>query len=167
MHPARAPIAFLLSLTPTLLAIAVACGGKDDPCLPIAPGVAVFEPGIDLLVRDASGRGEALHDTSITYQGVDSTYMVSFDTLHLMAGFGRPGAYAVRVKRPYYRDAVIPGITVAQGQCGGTVTVQVPVTLQLVAGVRSPSSAAASWPRRAPRASSSPDSMPTRRCRRP
>lgn len=135
MHRTRAPLAFLLSLAPALLAVAVACGGnRDDPCLPSAPGSVAFQPGIDLLVRDASGRGEALHDTAITYQGVDSAYMIGFDTLHLLAGFGRPGDYAVRVKRRYYRDVVVPNVTVTTAQCGGPVTVQVPVTLQLAPG---------------------------------
>lgn len=135
MHRTRAPLAILLSLAPGLLAIAVACGGsKDDPCLPVTPGVAVFQPGIDLVVRDASNRGEALGDTVITYRGSDSVRTVGFDTLHAFAGFGVPGAYAVRVKRQYYLDAVLPSVTVGVAQCGGPATVQVPVTLQLAPG---------------------------------
>lgn len=135
MHRSRAGLAALLSLAPGLLALAVACGGnRDDPCLPIAPGVAVFEPGIDLVVRDAYGRGAALHDTSVAYSGTDSAVNVGFDTLHLLAGFGRPGTYSVRVKRQYYRDAVVPNVTVAAAQCGGTVTTQAPVALQLEPG---------------------------------
>lgn len=135
MHRTRAPLAFLLALAPALLAIAVACGGsKDDPCLPIAPGVAVFAPGIDLVVRDAQGRGMALGDTVMTYRGSDSLQSVGFDTLHAFAGFGVPGTYAVRVKRHYYLDAVIPSVAVPAAQCGGPVTQQVPVTLALAPG---------------------------------
>ncbi|HEX6599337.1 MAG TPA: hypothetical protein VF034_08465 [Gemmatimonadaceae bacterium] len=136
MHRTRARLAFLLALAPGLLAIAVACGGSmDDPCLPIAPGVAVYAPGIDLVVRDARGHGVALGDTAITYRGsADSVVSVGFDTLHVLAGFGAPGTYAVRVKRPYYRDLVLPSVTVPQGQCGGAVTQQVPVTLELMPG---------------------------------
>src|SRR5690348_13968950 len=136
MHRTRARLAFLLSLAPGLLAIAVACGGSmDDPCLPIAPGVAVYAPGIDLVVRYARGPGAALGDTAITYRGsADSVVRVGFDTLHVLAGFGAPGTYAVRLKRPYYRDLVLPSVTVPQGQCGGAVTQQVPVTLELMPG---------------------------------
>ena len=136
MHPSRARLTLLAALAPGLLAIAVACGGsKEDPCLPIAPGVAVYAPGIDLVVRDAQGRGMALGDTAITYRGAtDSVVIVAIDTLHALAGFGAPGTYAVRLKRPYYRDVVLQGVTVPQGQCGGAVTQQVPVTLELVPG---------------------------------
>ena len=133
MHRTR--LAFLPALAPALLAIAVACGGSmDDRCLPIAPGVAIYAPGIDLVVRDAKGRSMALGDTAITYRGADSVVAVGFDTLHVLAGFGAPGTYAVRLKRPYYRDLVLPGVTVPQGQCGSTITQQVPVTLELVPG---------------------------------
>jgi hypothetical protein len=135
MRRTRTLLALLLSLTPGLLAIAVACGGgKDDPCLPVAPGVTVFVPGIDLVVRDALGRGMALGDTAITYAGTDSIRVAGYDTLHVQAGFGRPGTYSVRVRRQYYRDAVVPSVTVTQGQCGSTVTTQVPVTLELAPG---------------------------------
>jgi len=40
----------------------------------------------------------------------------------------------VRVKRQYYRDVVVPNVTVAAAQCGGPVTTQVPVVLQLAPG---------------------------------
>jgi hypothetical protein len=135
MHRPRVRLAFLIALAPGLLAIAVACSGSmDDPCLPIAPGVTVYAPGIDLVVRDAQGRGMALGDTAVTYRGTDSVVTVGFDTLHALAGFGAPGTYAVRLKRPYYRDVVLQSVTVPQGQCGGPVTQQVPVTLELVPG---------------------------------
>jgi len=134
MHRARAPLA-LIALAPGLIALALACGGsKDDPCLPLTPGVAVYLPGIDLLVRDALGRGMALGDSVTTYRGTDSLQTVGYDTLHVWAGFGQPGTYTVRVRRAFYRDAVIPGVTVHQGECGGTVMTQVPVTLQLAPG---------------------------------
>ncbi|HET9685119.1 MAG TPA: Ig-like domain-containing protein [Gemmatimonadaceae bacterium] len=135
MHRTRAPFVLLLALAPGLLALALACGGsKEDPCLPTLPGVAVFQPGIDLVVRDASGRGEALGDTVITYRGSDSVRTVGFDTLHALAGFGAPGTYAVRVKRRYYVDAVIASVVVPTAQCGGPVTQQVPVSLALAPG---------------------------------
>jgi len=134
MHRTRAPLSLLFLLAPASLAIAAACSDESDPCLPSLPGVAVYVPGIDLVVRDAQGRGLALGDTAVTYRGSDSVLTVGFDTLHLSAGFGAPGTYPVRVKRPYYRDAVLPGVTVPQGQCGSTITQQVPVTLELAPG---------------------------------
>lgn len=135
MHRTRAPFVLLVALAPGLLALALACSGsKEDPCLPTLPGVAVFQPGIDLVVRDASGRGEALGDTVITYRGSDSVRTVGFDTLHALAGFGVPGTYAVRVKRRYYVDAVIASVIVPTAQCGGPVTQQVPVSLALAPG---------------------------------
>lgn len=135
MPRTHAPLAILLSLAPGLLALAVACGGsKEDPCLPTLPGVAVFVPGIDLVVRDGLGRGMALGDTVITYHDADSLQTIGFDTLHAFAGFGMPGTYSVRVKRPYYLEAVASNVSVAAAQCGGPATVQVPVTLQLAPG---------------------------------
>jgi hypothetical protein len=105
--------------------------------MPSAPGVAVYRPGIDVVVRDETGRGEAIGDTSITYRGKDSVMSLGRDTLHLPAGFVVPGTYSVRVKRPFYRDAMIPSVTVATDQCGGPVTQQVALTLQLVPGAPS------------------------------
>lgn len=134
MHNTRVRLAFLLALAPGLLAIAVACGSADDPCLPSTPGVTVYAPGIDLVARDAQGRGMALGDTAIAYRGTDSVVTVGFDTLHVLAGFGAPGTYSVRLKRPFYRDVVLQSVTVPQAQCGGPVTQQVPVTLELVPG---------------------------------
>jgi hypothetical protein len=133
MHHTRTPLALSL-LAAASLAVIVGCGGKDDPCIPSLPGVAIYVPGIDLLVRDAQGRGLALGDTAITYRSSDSVVTVGFDTLHLSAGVGAPGTYAVRVKRPYYRDVMQSNVTVAQGQCGSTITTQVPVTLELAPG---------------------------------
>jgi hypothetical protein len=96
--------------------------------------VVVYLPGIDLLVKDASGQGQALGDTAITYRGIDSVISRGFDTLHVWAGFGAPGTYAVRLKRKFYRETVIPGVVVQSGVCGGPVTTILPVTLQLAPG---------------------------------
>ena len=113
-----------------------ACGGGDatDPCLLPVAGSLVYLPGIDLLVRDASGQGQALGDTAVTYRGTDSVITRGFDTLHVWAGFGTPGTYAVRLKRKFYRETVIPGVVVQSGVCGGPVTTTLPVTLQLAPG---------------------------------
>jgi hypothetical protein len=118
------------------LGIAAACGGTDttDPCQPMVAGLLIYVPGIDLLVRDANGQGQALGDTAITYRGTDSLIATGFDTLHLEAGFGAPGTYAVRLKRKFYRETVIPGVVVQSGMCGGPVTTTLPVTLQLAPG---------------------------------
>jgi hypothetical protein len=128
-----------LILASGTLALAAACAGSrdSDPCMPTAPGTVVYRPGIDVVVRDASGRGAAIGDTSITYRGADSVLAFGFDTLHLPAGFVVPGTYSVRVKRPYYNDGVVPSVTVTADQCGGPVTQQVTVTLQLEPGAPS------------------------------
>jgi hypothetical protein len=119
-----------------VLGIAAACGGTDatDPCsLPVA-GSLIYLPGIDVLVRDANGQGQALGDTAITYRGTDSVVTSGFDTLHVLAGFGAPGTFAVRLKRKFYRETVIPGVEVKTGICGGPVVTTLPVTLQVAPG---------------------------------
>ena len=119
------------------LGIMSACDSNStepDPCMPIVNGLVAYVPGIDLLVRDASGQGQALGDTVITYRGTDSVVTSGFDTLHVWAGFGVPGTFAVRVKRKFYRETVIPGVEVKSGICGGPVMTTVPVTLQLAPG---------------------------------
>ncbi len=119
------------------LGIMSACGSdatEPDPCMPIVNGTIAYVPGIDLLVRDASGQGQALGDTVITYRATDSLVTSGFDTLHVWAGFGSPGTFAVRVKRKFYRETVIPGVEVKAGICGGPVMTTVPVTLQLAPG---------------------------------
>jgi hypothetical protein len=120
------------------LAVMVACRGGDavkpDPCYPIINGLVAYNQGIDLLVRDASGRGQAFGDTAIAYRGQDSLIARGYDTLHLSTGFGAPGTYTVRVKRKFYRDAVVSNVTVVAGVCGGPVATVVPVSLELAAG---------------------------------
>jgi hypothetical protein len=131
-----AGVALAVGLPFAALASIAACSGSDgdDPCMPVAPGVVVYRSAIDLVVRDAAGRGEAIMDTSITYRGTDSSIAIGSDTLHLAAGFAMPGSYSVRVKRQFYRDGVVPNVTVPAGQCGGPVVQQVPVTLELAPG---------------------------------
>jgi hypothetical protein len=137
----RSSLAFaacLLSLV--TVGIAAACHSdatEPDPCLPIINGLTIYNPGIDLLVRDANGFAQAIGDTAITYRGPDSVITTTIDTLHLQAGFGAPGTYAVRLKRKFYRETVIPGVVVQSGICGGPVTTTVPVTLQLAPGAPS------------------------------
>jgi hypothetical protein len=119
------------------LGIAAACDSNPtdpDPCLPIVNGSLAYLPGIDLVVRDANGNAQALGDTAITYRGTDSLISRGFDTLHVQAGFGAPGTYAVRLKRKFYRETVIPGIVVKAGLCGGPVTTSLPVTIELAPG---------------------------------
>jgi hypothetical protein len=128
--------ACLLSLG--ALGIMAACGGNDatdpDPCLPIINGTVAYFPGIDLLVRDANGQAQAIGDTVVTYRGTDSVITTGFDTLHVQAGFGAPGTFAVRLKRKFYRETIVPGVVVQSGVCGGPVTTVLPVTLQLTTG---------------------------------
>jgi hypothetical protein len=119
------------------LGIVVACGTdttEPDPCMPIINGLVAYIPGIDLVVRDAVGRGQAFGDTAIAYRGTDSVITTGYDTLHLQAGFGTPGTFAVRLKRRFYKETVIPGVVVNAGICGGPVATVLPVTLTLLPG---------------------------------
>ncbi|MFL5609037.1 MAG: Ig-like domain-containing protein [Gemmatimonadaceae bacterium] len=129
-------LACLLSVS--ALGIMAACGGdgatEPDPCMPIINGLVAYNPGIELLVRDASGQGQAIGDTAVAYRGTDSVITTGYDTLRVLAGFGAPGTYAVRLKRKFYRQTVIPGIEVKTGICGGPVLTTVPVTLQVEPG---------------------------------
>ena len=105
-----------------------------DPCvMPLEPGIGIPLPSVRLLVRDASGRGEALHDTVITYAGNDSVVAVGYDTLRLEAGVYGTGTFSARVKRHFYRDTLVPNLVVTAGQCGVPNVTQVPVTLTLAA----------------------------------
>ena len=136
----RASIIALATGSVFALGIFAACSGKanDDACYdPFIPGVVIFNPPIDLLVRDGVGRGQALGDTAIVYSGNDSVITTSFDTLHLRTGFTQPGTFTVRVKRAFYRDAVVQNVVVLSGSCRGTLTTEGSVTLQLAPGAPS------------------------------
>jgi len=100
---------------------------------PLINGVVAYSPGIDVLVRDAFGRGEAFGSTVTVYSGTDSITATGTDTLHIRAGYTVPGNFKVRVKRPFYQDAVLPSVTVVPGQCNVVVTF-VPVKLDLAPG---------------------------------
>jgi hypothetical protein len=92
--------------------------------------VVIFNGGIDLLITDAYGRGEALGTTATVRRGTDSIRTTGSDTLHLDAGYAATGSFSVRVSRPFYRDTVLPNIVVQSGDCNILVT-HVPVTLRL------------------------------------
>jgi hypothetical protein len=134
----RSHIAVATSLLALGALVVAACSNKDgdatDPCRPIVNGLVAYSPAFDLLVRDANGRALALGDTATTYAGTDSVMSTGFDTLHLYAGPPAPGTYTVRVKRKFYRDAIVPNVAVANGTCWGPQTKILPVSLQLAAG---------------------------------
>jgi hypothetical protein len=96
-------------------------------------GVVIYQPSIDLLVRDANGRGEAFGTKVTVYRGTDSVTMTGFDTLHIRAGYTDAGSFKVRVRRPFYQDLVLPSVAVVAGECNVLVTT-VPVTLLLAPG---------------------------------
>lgn len=100
---------------------------------PFVPGVVIYSPGIDVLVRDANGRGEAFGTQVTVYRGTDSRTTTGMDTLHIRAGYTDAGSFKVRVSRPFYLDAVVPSVAVLAGQCNVVVTL-LPVTLQLAPG---------------------------------
>ncbi|MDB4889141.1 MAG: hypothetical protein JWL61_996 [Gemmatimonadetes bacterium] len=114
----------------------VACSHDEEgtSCFgPLVNGIVAYSPGIDVLVRDVSGRGEALGARVTVYRGTDSMTTTGTDTLHIRAGFMIAGNFMVRVQRPYYQDAVLPSVSVVAGQCNVVVT-SAPVTLTLVQG---------------------------------
>jgi hypothetical protein len=114
----------------------VACSHDEEgaSCYgPLINGVVAYSPGIDLLVRDANGRGAAFGSRVTVYSGADSMTTTGTDTLHIRAGFMYAGNFKVRVHRPFYQDAVLPSVTVVAGQCNVVVT-SAPVTLTLAPG---------------------------------
>lgn len=116
--------------------VLVACRHDEEgtSCYsPLINGTVAYSPGIDVLVRDANGRGEAFGTTVTVYSASDSITTTGTDTLHIRAGYTVPGNFKVRVRRPFYRDAVLPSVAVVSGQCNVVVTF-VPVTLDLAAG---------------------------------
>jgi hypothetical protein len=130
----RTPIRIVVSGDALALAALAACNRRDSGviCYDITlPGTVVYLPPIDLLVRDAFGRGQALGDTAVTYHGTDSLVSPGMDTLHLRAGFTQGGTYTVRVRRRFYQDAIVPGVQVASDACGRAVSSPVAVMLQL------------------------------------
>ncbi len=100
---------------------------------PLVNGVVIYSPGIDVLVRDANGRGEAFGTKVTVYRGTDSAMTTGSDTLHVRAGYTDAGSFKVRVSRRFYQDAVLPSVAVLSGQCNVVVT-PVSVTLLLAQG---------------------------------
>lgn len=111
------------------------CGGSNgaDPCLPVAPGVPAHSQGLRFLVRDASGRGQALGDTAITYTRNDSVVTIGYDTLQLDGGAHGTGTFSIRVKRRFYRDTLLANLTVKAGACGRVDVTVIPLTIALAA----------------------------------
>lgn len=122
----------------TTLAILAACGEDQRlVCADVtAPGVVIQFPGIDVAVRDAAGQGRALGTTVVVRRSgasADSAVTVGRDTVHVPTGFAGAGTFAVTVRRPFYRDTVVPNVAVVHGGCTLDVT-EVPVTLRLAPG---------------------------------
>ena len=117
------------------IAAVAACShdGSTETCM-IVNGVVIFRPGIDLLVRDPFGRGQAI-GTTATFRRSDGTTDVSRaeDTLHLVSSQNMTGTFTVTLTRPYYRDATITNVKVTPSGCFMNTTT-VPVTLTLAPG---------------------------------
>lgn len=128
----------LISLVAALVSLA-SLGACDHDnaivtCFPMsAPGVIIYNPGIDVILRDSFGRGEALGTRVVVYHGADSVVATGIDTLHVNAGYTYGGTFSVRVTRPFYRDTVLTDVNVQQGDCS-VKTIQLPVTLQFANG---------------------------------
>jgi len=125
----------LICVTASLLsAFALAACDHDtatNSCFDtFTPGVVVYRPGIDVVVRDQFGRGEALGTTVVVHNGSDSVVTTGIDTLHVSAGYQYAGTFSVRVSRPFYRDTVLNNVVVKASDCSYTI-VQLPLTLQL------------------------------------
>ena len=120
-------------LAPALLCLAVA--GCDDLS---TSTVCPSEPGPALLVNvvdAASGLPVAQEARGQWTTGAlaDSLRHVSMgpDSAVVLAAFGPPGTYEVRVERPGHADWVRSGVVVAPGACGPA---RADVTAQLTAG---------------------------------
>ena len=130
----RPKIVSIAAASMLLAGAVVACSDtktEGQSCFgPLINGIVIYSPGIEVLVRDANGRGEAFGTKVTVYRGTDSTTTTGTDTLRIRAGFTDPGNFKVRVQRPFYQDAVLPSVAVVPGQCNVLVT-SVPVTLDL------------------------------------
>lgn len=117
-------------------AIAASCAleSTGNGCGMPAPGTIIFKPGIDLLVRDPFGRGQAI-GTTATFRRSDGSTGESRaeDTLHLVSQQNLTGTFTVTLTRPYYLDATITNVKVTPNGCVLNTTT-VPVTLQLAPG---------------------------------
>lgn len=128
----------LISVTAALLSV-VALGACDHDTATVScfdmnfPGVVVYRPGIDLVLRDPFGRGEALGTTVVVHNGSDSVLTTGIDTLHVSAGYQYAGTFSVRVSRSFYRDIVVTNVVVKASDCSVAI-VQLPLTLQLAVG---------------------------------
>ena len=128
----------LFSVSAALLGLVALSACDHDPatnsCFDMNfPGVVAYRPGIDLVVRDPFGRGEALGTTVVVHNGSDSVLTTGIDTLHVSAGYQYAGTFSVRVTRPFYRDTVLTNVVVQSSDCSVTI-LQLPLTLQLAAG---------------------------------
>lgn len=128
----------LISVTAALLGSLVLGACDHEPATNSCfdthlPGVVVYRPGIDVVVRDPFGRGEALGTTVVVHNGPDSVLTTGIDTLHVSAGYQFAGTFSVRVSRPFYRDTILANVVVNASDCSVSI-VQLPLTLQLAAG---------------------------------
>jgi hypothetical protein len=134
MHQKTIGIAIALLLVVGALAACSNGHEEGSSCYgPLINGVVAYSPGIDVLVRDANGRGAAFGTKATVYRGTDSVTTTGTDTLHIRTGFMDAGTFKVRVQRPFYQEVVLPNVVVLSGQCNVVVT-SVPVTIDLQAG---------------------------------
>ena len=120
------------------VAVIIACSGDkaatENECQPKVFGVIVYQPGIDLQVRDPFGRGQAIGTTAV-FHGSDGSTDEAFtrDTLHIVGVSNLTGTFTATLTRPYYRDATITNIRVTPNGCAVNTAI-VPVTLELAPG---------------------------------
>jgi hypothetical protein len=116
-----------------IIAATIACSSDNQPnlCGMPAPGV-VISPGIDFIVRDTYGRGQAIGTTAVIHgpNNVTETRAGS-DTLNIFAAFSQTGTYSATLSRAFYQDLTVANITATPGACGSVNRATVPVVLQL------------------------------------
>ena len=139
------PVMVLAAVLTAVFGLALACDrtADSDPCAMRFPGVIVAGPAIDLSIRDAFGRGQAIGSSVSATIGGKTYPLYVEDTVHAEGpDAGTGGTYAVSVQRPYYHDTTLSRVVVAVGTCGLVPNpTKVAVTLTLAAGappVRAP-----------------------------
>ena len=121
------------------LSLLAACDQKPErqACTDLTtPGLVVQNPGLDVGIRDASGRGGALGSTVVVRPAgaTDSIVTAGRDTVRVLAGFLSAGRFDVTVRKPFYRDTLAANVLVSAGECGGVIATHLPITLRLAPG---------------------------------
>jgi hypothetical protein len=133
-HSSLGPIGSCSAIAGAIVSLG-ACNSADSAsCEPIVSGVMISVPSVDVSVRDAAGRGQAI-GTTVTARELSRTVQQGTvqDSVHVLAGFGT-GTFEVHVSKPFYRDTTVSKVVVAGGMCGTAISAKLLVTIQLLPG---------------------------------